>query len=158
MLGCAPPQIEPRATEHIAEMIEIIRELEAKGLAYAADGDVYFAVDKLPAYGKLSGRRLDDMMAGARIEVDERKHHPMDFALWKAGKPGEPAWDSPWGTRPAGLAHRVFGDGQQVSRPAVRHSRRRQRPHLPAPRERDRAERGRARADRSRATGCTTAW
>jgi len=97
VLGCAPPQIEPKATEHIAEMIALIRELEAKGLAYAAGGDVYFAVDKLPSYGQLSGRRLEDMVAGARVEVDELKHHPMDFALWKACKPGEPEWDSPWG-------------------------------------------------------------
>jgi cysteinyl-tRNA synthetase len=66
-------------------------------LAYPVDGDVYFAVDKFPDYGKLSKRKLDDMMAGARIDVDERKRHPMDFALWKAGKPGEPEWDSPWG-------------------------------------------------------------
>ena len=97
VLRCAPPQIEPKATEHIGEMIALIRELEAKDLAYAANGDVYFAVDKLPSYGQLSGRRLDDMLAGARIEVDEHKHHPMDFALWKASKPGEPVWDSPWG-------------------------------------------------------------
>jgi cysteinyl-tRNA synthetase len=97
VLRCAPPTIEPRATEHVAEMIALIRELEAKGLAYAADGDVYFAVDRLPSYGQLSKRRLEDMLAGARIEVGEHKHHPMDFALWKASKPGEPEWDSPWG-------------------------------------------------------------
>ena len=96
-LRCLPPTHEPRATQHIPEMIAIIQELEAKGLAYAADGDVYFTVDKFPTYGKLSHRRLDDMMAGARIEVDERKHHPMDFALWKSSKPGEPTWESPWG-------------------------------------------------------------
>ena len=96
-LRCLPPTYEPRATQHIPEMIAIIQELEAKGLAYSTDGDVYFAVDKFPTYGKLSHRRLDDMMAGARIEVDERKHHPMDFALWKSSKPGEPTWDSPWG-------------------------------------------------------------
>ncbi|NOT57965.1 MAG: cysteine--tRNA ligase [Deltaproteobacteria bacterium] len=96
-LGCQPPTHEPRATQHIPEMIAIIQELEAKGLAYSTDGDVYFAVDKFPGYGKLSHRRLDDMMAGARVEVDERKHHPMDFALWKSSKPGEPTWDSPWG-------------------------------------------------------------
>jgi cysteinyl-tRNA synthetase len=96
-LRCLPPTYEPRATQHIPEMIVIIQELEAKGLAYAADGDVYFAVDKFPGYGKLSHRRLEDMMAGARVEVDERKHHPMDFALWKGSKPGEPTWDSPWG-------------------------------------------------------------
>ncbi|MBI1816621.1 MAG: cysteine--tRNA ligase [Deltaproteobacteria bacterium] len=97
VLGCLPPTLEPRATQHIPEMIALIEKLIAKGLAYPADGDVYFAVDKLPGYGKLSKRNLDDMQAGARIEVDERKHHPMDFALWKASKPGEPWWDSPWG-------------------------------------------------------------
>ena len=97
VLGCAAPHVEPKATEHIGEMIALIGELEAKGLAYPSHGDVYFAVDKLPSYGQLSGRRLDDMQAGARIEVDETKHHPMDFALWKASKPDEPFWDSPWG-------------------------------------------------------------
>jgi len=97
VLGCERPDLEPKATEHIDDMIEIIRELEAKGLAYESHGDMYYAVDKLPAYGKLSHRRLEDMMAGARVEVDERKRHAMDFALWKASKPGEPAWDSPWG-------------------------------------------------------------
>jgi cysteinyl-tRNA synthetase len=96
-LGCLSPTIEPRATEHIPEMIALIQELERKGLAYAADGDVYYAVDKFPGYGKLAKRRLEDMMAGARVEVDARKRHPMDFALWKASKPGEPWWDSPWG-------------------------------------------------------------
>src|SRR5690606_20438161 len=97
VLLCQPPDLEPKATEHIAEMIELIRDLEAKGLAYESGGDVYFAVDRLPDYGKLSHRRLEDMMAGARVEIDERKRHPMDFALWKASKPGEPEWDSPWG-------------------------------------------------------------
>jgi cysteinyl-tRNA synthetase len=97
VLGCLPPTLEPRATAHVAEMIALIQELERKGLAYPADGDVYYAVDKFPEYGKLAKRRLDDMLAGARVEVDARKHHPMDFALWKASKPGEPWWDSPWG-------------------------------------------------------------
>jgi cysteinyl-tRNA synthetase len=96
-VGCLPPTIEPRATEHIDGMIELIQELIGKGLAYPADGDVYYAVDKFPDYGKLAKRKLDDMIAGARVEVDERKHHPMDFALWKGTKPGEPWWDSPWG-------------------------------------------------------------
>jgi cysteinyl-tRNA synthetase len=96
-LRCLPPTHEPRATQHIPEMIALIQELKAKGLAYAVDGDVYFAVGRFPGYGKLSHRRLEDMLAGARIEVDERKHHPMDFALWKASKPGEPWWQSPWG-------------------------------------------------------------
>jgi len=97
-LGCEPPDVEPRATRHVPEMIELIRELEGKGLAYAAGGDVYYAVDKFEGYGKLSKRRLDDMLAGARIEVDQRKRHPMDFVLWKGSKPGEPAWESPWGS------------------------------------------------------------
>ncbi len=96
-LACLAPTIEPRATEHIGEMVELIQTLERQGLAYAADGDVYYAVDKFPEYGKLAKRKLDDMIAGARVEVDERKRHPMDFALWKASKPGEPSWDSPWG-------------------------------------------------------------
>lgn len=96
-LRCLPPTYEPRATHHIPQMIALIEELETKGLAYVVDGDVYFAVDRFPSYGKLSHRRLEDMMAGARIEVDERKRHPMDFALWKASKPGEPWWESPWG-------------------------------------------------------------
>jgi len=97
LLRCERPDLEPKATEHIGEMIELIGELESKGLAYEAGGDVYFAVDRLPDYGKLSHRRLDEMMAGSRVEVDERKRHPMDFVLWKASKPGEPQWPSPWG-------------------------------------------------------------
>ncbi len=97
VLGCERPDLEPKATDHIAEMIELIRELEEKDLAYESAGDVYFAVDKLPAYGKLSHRRLEDMVAGSRVDVDDRKRHPMDFALWKASKPGEPSWESPWG-------------------------------------------------------------
>ena len=96
-LRCLPPTHEPRATEHIPDMLALIQELEAKQLAYAVDGDVYYAVDRFAAYGKLAHRRLEDMAAGARIEVDTRKRHPMDFALWKSSKPGEPAWDSPWG-------------------------------------------------------------
>jgi cysteinyl-tRNA synthetase len=97
-LGCLIPDLEPRATGHIPEMLELIRNLEERGLAYAVgEGDVYFAVDAFKAYGSLSGRNLDDMRAGARVEVDPRKRGPMDFALWKSSKPGEPAWDSPWG-------------------------------------------------------------
>ena len=96
-LRCLPPTHEPRATQHIPDMLSLIQELEAKQLAYAVDGDVYYAVDRFAAYGKLAHRRLEDMAAGARIEVDTRKRHPMDFALWKSSKPGEPAWDSPWG-------------------------------------------------------------
>ncbi|KLU61479.1 cysteine--tRNA ligase [Peptococcaceae bacterium CEB3] len=96
-LGILPATIHPKATEHIPEMVRMIQGLVEHGLAYVVEGDVYFAVDRFPAYGKLSGRGLDDMLAGARVEVDERKHHPMDFALWKKAKEGEPAWESPWG-------------------------------------------------------------
>jgi len=96
-LGILRPDREPKATEHIDLMIDMIKVLIEKGFAYEEGGDVYYAVEKLSDYGVLSGRRLDDMKAGARIEVDERKRNPMDFALWKAAKPGEPSWDSPWG-------------------------------------------------------------
>ncbi|KUO64437.1 MAG: cysteine--tRNA ligase [Gracilibacter sp. BRH_c7a] len=96
-LNILPATVHPKATEHIPEMIEIIEILEKKGLAYSINGDVYFAVDKYEGYGKLSGRTLEDMKAGARIEVDEKKKHPMDFALWKNSKEGEPSWTSPWG-------------------------------------------------------------
>lgn len=96
-LNLLPATIHPKATEHIPEMIEIIQGLIDSGLGYEVEGDVYFAVDRFPDYGKLSGRTLEDMKAGARVEVDERKRHPMDFALWKKAKPGEPAWQSPWG-------------------------------------------------------------
>src|SRR5207249_11067182 len=88
---------EPKATTHMADIIGLVRTLFRKGIAYQVDGDVYFQVEKFPAYGALSKRKLSDMQAGARVEVDERKLHPMDFALWKAAKPGEPAWKSPWG-------------------------------------------------------------
>jgi cysteinyl-tRNA synthetase len=96
-LGVRPASIEPKATEHMAEIIRLTETLIRKGLAYRVDGDVYFEVVRYPAYGRLSKRRLNDLQAGARVEVDERKRHPMDFALWKSSKPGEPAWDSPWG-------------------------------------------------------------
>jgi cysteinyl-tRNA synthetase len=96
-LGCLQPDIEPRATAHIPEMLDLIRALERRGIAYAAEGDVYCAVGKIADYGKLSKRKLDELIAGARVEVGERKHAPLDFALWKAAKPGEPFWESPWG-------------------------------------------------------------
>lgn len=96
-LNVSRADIYPRVSEHMDEIINIIKTLVDKGVAYAVDGDVYYGVEKFDDYGKLSGRSLDDMKAGARVDVDERKHHPMDFALWKSAKPGEPAWDSPWG-------------------------------------------------------------
>jgi cysteinyl-tRNA synthetase len=99
-LGVLPADVEPKATEHIAEMQAIIEKLIAKGHAYASEGDVYFAVRSFAGYGKLSKRNLDDLLSGARVDPGERKRDPLDFALWKAWKPGEPesvTWDSPWG-------------------------------------------------------------
>ncbi|MDP3284249.1 MAG: class I tRNA ligase family protein, partial [Desulfobacterales bacterium] len=89
--------IEPRATEHIDKIIALIEKLLEKGMAYRINGDVFYAVEKFENYGKLSGRRLEEMEAGSRVDIDERKRNPFDFALWKSLKPGEPAWDSPWG-------------------------------------------------------------
>jgi cysteinyl-tRNA synthetase len=96
-LGVGRADVEPRATEHITEMVEVIAGLVQKGHAYVIDGDVYFRVTSFSEYGKLSKRNIEDLKAGARVEVDERKTDPLDFALWKSSKPGEPAWDSPWG-------------------------------------------------------------
>lgn len=96
-LGVDRPTMEPKATEHIQEMIDLINELIAKDMAYPAGGDVYYSVNSFSGYGKLSGRNLEDMQAGARISVNENKNNPMDFVLWKASKPGEPSWESPWG-------------------------------------------------------------
>lgn len=96
-LGVAPADIEPKATEHVPQMIVLIERLIARGVAYPVEGDVYFEVRRFPGYGRLSGKNLEELQAGARVEVDERKRDPMDFALWKATKPGEPSWASPWG-------------------------------------------------------------
>ncbi|HWI69270.1 MAG TPA: cysteine--tRNA ligase, partial [Nitrospiraceae bacterium] len=96
-LGIRQASIEPKATEHMPDIIRLTEILVKKGLAYQVDGDVYFEVAMYSAYGRLSKRRLDDMQAGARVDVDERKRHPMDFALWKSSKSGEPSWESPWG-------------------------------------------------------------
>jgi cysteinyl-tRNA synthetase len=96
-LGVPPAQIEPRATEHLPQIIDLIRRLEDKGFAYPACGDVYFRVRRFPGYGRLSGQSLEDLEAGARVEVDPNKEDPLDFALWKGSKPGEPTWESPWG-------------------------------------------------------------
>jgi len=96
-IGVPPADVEPKATEHIPQMVALIQRLIARGVAYALEGDVYFEVRRFPSYGKLSGKNLDELEAGARVEVDERKRDPLDFALWKASKPGEPSWPSPWG-------------------------------------------------------------
>ncbi len=116
-LGIRPATVHPRATESIPEIIAMIEELVAKGHAYEMDGDVYFSTRSFDGYGKLSHYNLEDLESGARIDVDERKHDSVDFALWKAQKPGEPAWQSPWGMgRPgwhiecSAMAHRHLGE------------------------------------------------
>lgn len=96
-LGLEKPTVEPRATEHIPEMIRLISTLVEKGYAYPSEADVFFSVEKFNNYGKLSKRNIEEMQAGARVEIDEKKRNPLDFALWKASKPGEPWWESPWG-------------------------------------------------------------
>ncbi len=96
-LGVDRPDIEPKATEHIRAIVELVERLVARGLAYESGGDVFFSVRKFQGYGKLSKKTIDDMLSGARVDVNELKADPLDFVLWKASKPGEPAWDSPWG-------------------------------------------------------------
>ncbi|HEX8757517.1 MAG TPA: cysteine--tRNA ligase, partial [Steroidobacteraceae bacterium] len=97
-LGIAPPDFEPRATQYLPAIIDMVGKLIEHGYAYvAANGDVMYSVAKFEGYGRLSGKRLEDLRAGARVEVDESKRDPLDFVLWKHAKPGEPAWESPWG-------------------------------------------------------------
>jgi cysteinyl-tRNA synthetase len=98
ILGLQEPDLEPRATEFIAQIIAMIETLIEKGYAYAAgNGDVMYSVRKFPNYGRLSGKKIDDLRSGSRVQVDEAKHDPLDFVLWKHAKPGEPSWPSPWG-------------------------------------------------------------
>jgi cysteinyl-tRNA synthetase len=97
VLGITKPSAEPRATEHMQDILHMVEGLVHKGMAYQLEGDVYFSVKKFSPYGQLSGKNLEELQAGARVEVDTRKQDPMDFALWKAAKPGEPGWDSLWG-------------------------------------------------------------
>ncbi len=115
-LGVLRPTLEPLATDNIPDMIMIIQRLMDRGIAYQSGTDVYFEVERFQGYGKLSGRQLEDMMAGARVEVDANKRNPLDFVLWKGSKPGEPAWESPWGPgRPgwhiecSAMGHRFLG-------------------------------------------------
>src|SRR5215510_5041273 len=128
-LGELAPTVEPRATGHIAEMKTLIERLVASGHAYVAEEHVVFSVPSMPDYGRLSRRSLDELIAGARVEVAPYKRDPTDFVLWKPSKPG----------RPAGLAHRVLGDVVEASGPDLRHPRWRHRSRVSAPRERDRA-------------------
>jgi cysteinyl-tRNA synthetase len=96
-LNVKPATIYPRATDYMAEMITLVKNLEKKGIAYNVDGDVFYNVQKFDGYGKLSGKRIDDLESGARVEINEKKKNPLDFTLWKRAKSGEPSWDSPWG-------------------------------------------------------------
>jgi cysteinyl-tRNA synthetase len=96
-MGVRTPEKEPRASRHISEMIELIKKLEAQGIAYRAGNDVNYSVRKFLSYGKLSHKKIDELESGARVEVDEKKKDPLDFVLWKGSKPGEPKWPSPWG-------------------------------------------------------------
>jgi len=116
-LGVRAPTIAPRATDHIPEMLEMIEQLIERGHAYESSGDVYFAVRSFPGYGRLSGRDIDELKSGARIELGEVKRDPLDFAVWKSAKPGEPSWESPWGAgRPgwhiecSAMARKYLGD------------------------------------------------
>ena len=121
ILGCTPPTIEPRATGHITQMIELMETLIQRGHAYAADGDVYFDVRSFADYGKLSGQKIDDLLPAGDSEGDSRKKDPRDFALWKSVKPGEPSWPTPWGNgRPgwhiecSAMAHAYLGDAFDI--------------------------------------------
>lgn len=120
-LNVLPADVHPRVTEHMADIIDLVQQLVDKGVAYEVNGDVYFAVEKFADYGKLSGRDLEDMLAGARVQVGDQKKNPMDFAVWKAAKPGEPYWDSPWGQgRPgwhiecSAMSRKYLGDGFDI--------------------------------------------
>jgi cysteinyl-tRNA synthetase len=120
-LNVLPADVHPRVTDHMDDIIALVQTLVDKGFAYEVNGDVYFAVEKFADYGKLSGRDLEDMIAGARVQIGDQKNNPMDFALWKAAKPGEPAWQSPWGEgRPgwhiecSAMSRKYLGDGFDI--------------------------------------------
>ena len=141
-LAITRPDHEPRATQHVPGMIALISTLIEKDYAYvAANGDVMYAVAKFEGYGKLSGKHLADLRAGARIEVDEFKRDPLDFVLWKHAKPGEPSWESPWGLgRPGWHIECSAMSAASVEERAFReHPRWRDGSEVPPPRERDRA-------------------
>ncbi len=109
-LGALEPDAMPRATQFIPQMVAMIDELIAGGHAYAAEGHVLFSVESYKNYGALSGRTVDDMIAGARVEVAPYKRNPMDFVLWKPSSDDQPGWDSPWGRGRPGWAYRMLGD------------------------------------------------
>lgn len=146
-LNCLSPDIEPRATAHIAQMIKMIGLLIERGHAYEAEGHVLFSVASWSSYGKLSRRSLDEMIAGARVDVAPYKRDPVDFVLWKPSSGDLPGWDSPLGAWTARLAYRMLGHEPGISGAELRYPWRRPGFGLPPSRERDRAERGRLRPD-----------
>ena len=136
------PEELVRATDHIEDMVALIEKLQEKGLTYKSEGSIYFRISKFPAYGKLSKIDVAGMQAGARVDVDQyEKDDARDFALWKAPKPGEHFWETRIGPGRPGLAHRMLGDGHEVSRRHARYPYRRRGSRLPAPRKRNRAKR-----------------
>ena len=150
----------PKATEHIPQMIEMIDKLITKGFAYAAGGDVYFDVSKDPDYGKLCNRDPEQLEAGSRIEVSDRKRNPGDFALWKGAKPGEPAevqFESPWGKGRPGWHIECSAMSRALVGRHARHPRRRSGFAVPTPRKRTCPKRERHGHMSSRKSGCTTA-
>ena len=158
-LGVEKPDHEPRATHYVPQMLDADRPRSSRrSLAYqSALGRRELRGAPLPGYGKLSGKSLDELRAGERVEVDASKEDPLDFVLWKRSKPEEPSWPSRWGEgRPGWHIECSAMSGSAAGR-ALRHPRRRPGPAVPAPRERDRAVRGRAAGARSSTTGCTTA-
>ena len=115
-LGVKPATLHPRVTETMDDIIQFIEDLIKKGYAYESNGDVYFKTRKFEEYGKLSAQSLDELKAGARIQVGQSKEDELDFALWKAAKPGEISWSAPWGEGRPGCAHRMLRNGQKTFR------------------------------------------
>ena len=135
LLGVLPAHDYPRVTTHIAPIIEMVAQLERQGFAYARGGDVYFDVSKDARYGILSGQKPEELEVGARIEPGEHKDDPLDFALWKAAKPGEPSWESPWGAGRPGWHIECSAMSLELLGPGLRYSRWRARVDVSAPRK-----------------------
>ena len=132
-LGCLRPEIEPKVSTHIDEIIGMITKIIDRGHAYVVDGDVYFDIDSFEGYGKLSRRSLDDMRAGERVAVDDRQEEPLRLRAVEVGQAGRADVGQPLGRRASGVAHRVLGDEREAPRHGLRHPRRRQGSNLPAP-------------------------
>ncbi len=136
LLGVARPDESPHATDYVPEMIELITSFLENDVAYLTNDGVYFDVTRVPDYGLLAGQPLDSLRAGARVEANDEKRSPLDFALWKNAKPGEPSWTRALRRRAPRMAHGVRGDVPRAPRRGFRPAHRRSRPQVPAPRER----------------------